>query len=540
MRRVVPANTQWPWQTLTSPGQTMQPQVAESSALRLRWVSVMCAALTVVSVTLQAHLQPEFAALLKTPVLLALELLVLLMSLGILAIQRFRLLSPLAILHVGLAFEVVVAAAISYSETALPIPVDRPFFGTTKLALWIGVAGVLIPTRPWIRFVTALVCASTWPASYSLNVYLGLVTPLPLSRLLMWIYLPYLMAFVSLALSRRLFRMESAVQHAREVGSYQLVAPIGAGGMGEVWRASHRMLARDAAIKIIRSDLLLLRPEHESSVMRKRFALEASTIATLQSPHTVYLYDFGISEDGSPYYVMELLDGLSLQVLIDKFGPQPAARVVHILRQACDSLEEAHRRGLVHRDIKPNNLFTCAVGLKYDFVKVLDFGLVKQTTRQTSLLLTEKGTTAGTPAYMAPEVAMGHGRIDGRVDIYSLGCVAYFLLTGELVFDRKTATAMAMAHVMAAPAPPSQRSELPIPPRLDEIVMSCLAKTPESRPQSAGKLARLLESIEGLPEWTQEDAAAWWQANLPPSCSYRAARQIVTSPRSVPSPHLPR
>ena len=196
-----------------------------------------------------------------------------------------------------------------------------------------------------------------------------------------------------------------------------------------------------------------------------------------------------------------------------------------MLRQVCGSLDEAHRRGLVHRDIKPNNIFACMVGLEYDFMKVLDFGLVKNVSHKETLHLTATGATAGTPAYMAPEVAMGEEEVDGRVDIYSLGCVAYFLLTGSLVFDEKTATAAAMAHVQKVPVPLSQRSEVSVPPRLESIVLRCLAKRPEERPQSAQELDRLLASVSGVPEWTQENASEWWQAYLPVSSSYRTPRQ---------------
>jgi serine/threonine-protein kinase len=170
------------------------------------------------------------------------------------------------------------------------------------------------------------------------------------------------------------------------------------------------------------------------------------------------------------------------------------------------------------------------VGIEYDFIKVLDFGLVKNISRQETLQLTEPGVTAGTPAYMAPEVAMGEESIDGRVDIYALGCVAYFLLTGSAVFDEKTATATALAHVNKTPMPPSTRSEVPIPPELESFVLRCLAKKPEQRPRSAVELRRLLEAITE-PEWTQESAETWWQTYLPISCSYRTARQ----PRPAPS-----
>ncbi|MBL8292489.1 MAG: serine/threonine protein kinase [Bryobacterales bacterium] len=512
-------------QTDSAAKHTLAPQMVEAAVSRLGWISLICAAIIGFAVYLEGRLQPEVGELLKDPKLLSVLLFVLLAAFGINAVARYRLLSPLAILNLGLAFEIVVAAAISFSETAMPRTSDSPVLGASKVALWIGVVGLLIPNKPWIKFVTALACATSWPLAYVLSLYLYGYDPLSWNRLVIWIHLPYVMAFVNYGISRRMWHMENAVQKARELGSYELVSMIGTGGMGEVWRARHRMLARDAAIKVIRADLMLLQPGYESDITRRRFAQEAHAIASLQSPHTVYLYDFGISENGSFYYVMELLDGISLQALVDRFGPLPASRVIHVLRQVCDSLEEAHRRGLVHRDIKPNNLFVCMVGIEYDFLKVLDFGLVKNVSRTETLQLTAPGVTAGTPAYMAPEVALGEESIDGRTDIYGLGCVAYFLLTGSPVFNEKTATATTMAHVQKTPVPPSRRSEVPIPPQLESLVLRCLAKRPELRPQSALELSQLLAAITDVPEWTQESAERWWQTYLPVSCAYRTARQ---------------
>ncbi len=525
MKQVVRASTPGAVQLDSAEKQTFAPQMVEAAVLRLRWISLACAAITGLAVYLEARLQPEVSEQLKDPVHTLVLLFAVLTAAGINAVARYRLLSPLAILNLGLGFELVVAAAISFSETALPTSPQSPVLGASKVALWIGVVGLLIPNKPWVKFLTALAAATTWPLAYVLNLHLHGYDPLPWNRLLIWIHLPYLMAFVNYGISRRMWHMEKAVEKARDLGSYQLVSLIGTGGMGEVWRARHRMLARDAAIKVIRADLMMLQPGYESDIARKRFGQEAQAIASLQSPHTVYLHDFGMSEDGSFYYVMELLDGISLQVLVDKFGPQPASRVIHIVRQVCDSLEEAHRRGLIHRDIKPNNIFVCTVGIEYDYLKVLDFGLVKNVSRKESLHLTATGVTAGTPAYMAPEVALGEESIDGRVDIYGLGCVAYFLLTGSPVFDEKTATATTMAHVQKTPAPPSERCELPIPPALETLILRCLAKRPDQRPQSALELKRLLGAITNVPEWTQESAERWWQTYLPVSCSYRTARQ---------------
>ncbi len=265
---------------------------------------------------------------------------------------------------------------------------------------------------------------------------------------------------------------------------------------------------------------MITQPGYRSDVTRTRFKREAQAIASLQCPHTVYLFDFGIAQNGSFYYVMELLDGISLQMLVDKFGPQPASRVIHFLRQVCESLEEAHQKGLIHRDIKPSNIFACNLGLEYDFVKILDFGLVKNISPHETGNLTMTGIVAGTPGYISPEIAMGEGAIDGRVDIYALGCVAYFLLTGAPVFEDKTPTAVVLAHVQKLPSPPSARSEMQVPASVDEIILRCLAKKPEDRPHSARELGDLLAKLP-VSEWGREDAADWWQTYLPASSTYR-------------------
>lgn len=525
MERICCANT-----PLTDGGSaprtpTLAPTVAEGAAVRLGWVAFICASVSALSFLLQRWLQPEMAELLSNPVFSLTWLFVIFVSLAFGFAQRYRLVAPLTLLNLGLGFEVLVAFAMSFSETGVQLPADGAVLGMPKVALWIVVVGLLIPNKPGRKLTTALISASTWPLAYYLNLWWRDFEPLPANRLAMWMYMPYIMAVATYAISKRIYMMEIAVEKARELGSYDMVSPIGKGGMGEVWRARHRMLAREAAIKVIRSELMVAQSGRQAEITRRRFSREAAAIASLQSPHTVYLFDFGISQDGSFYYVMELLDGVSLEVLVEKFGPQPAGRVIHFLRQACESLEEAHRMGLIHRDVKPSNLFTCRVGLEYDFVKVLDFGLVKNLSPRETMHLTMDGTSAGTPAYMAPETAMGETDIDGRVDIYGLGCVAYFLLTGSPVFEEKTPTATALAHVQKEPVPPSERSEIPIPADLERVVLRCLAKKPEDRPHSAQELGRQLAACAAPAAWTREDAAEWWQIHLPESSSYRVARQ---------------
>jgi len=227
----------------------------------------------------------------------------------------------------------------------------------------------------------------------------------------------------------------------------------------------------------------------------------------------VELYDFGVTEDGVFYYVMELLDGIDLETLVKKFGPQPPARVVRILRQVCRSLSDAHRHGMVHRDIKPTNIFLCRMGNEYDFAKVLDFGLVKVLDENETL--TNAGATTGTPAYMAPELALGSPNLDGRTDLYGLGCVAYWLVTGKLVFEEKGAAPMMLAHVQKAPVRPSSRSEFAVPASLDEAIMMCLAKQPGGRPGSAEALARLLDRCDDVGSWSADEAEQWWRTNIP-------------------------
>jgi serine/threonine-protein kinase len=248
----------------------------------------------------------------------------------------------------------------------------------------------------------------------------------------------------------------------------------------------------------------------------RRFEREAQTIASLRSPHTVDLFDFGVAEDGSFYYVMELLEGLDADTLVRRFGPVPANRAIHVLRQVCHSLSEAEARGLVHRDIKPANVFLCRYGEDHDFVKVLDFGLVKSLPdpRASGPQLTGEHAVQGTPSFMAPEQAMGQTDLDSRADVYSTGCVAYWLLTGQTVFQAENAMELLVHHVHTLPVAPSTRTESHIPPALDELILSCLEKDPDARPSSAKELARRLEALDIEP-WTEEDAREWWRTAQP-------------------------
>jgi serine/threonine-protein kinase len=325
-------------------------------------------------------------------------------------------------------------------------------------------------------------------------------------------------------------------ESARELGQYRLLDVIGSGGMGEVWRAEHRTLERPVAIKLIRPERLAGRGRSAQEALA-RFEREAKATAALRSPHTVAVHDFGAAEDGSLYYVMELLEGYDLETLVRRFGPVPAGRAIRILRQVCHSLEDAHRAGLVHRDIKPPNILVCRYGQELDFVKVLDFGLVKPSglALPGEARLTGEGFIPGTPEYLSPESARGDDEVDWRADIYSLGCVAHWMLAGRHVFEASSPIRMALHHVETAPAPFSADSGGAIPPPLERIVLDCLAKDPRHRPQTAGELSERLDALSLERLWTRRDAEAWWRDHQP-SGPVESQPTLERTPKVVPPP----
>jgi serine/threonine-protein kinase len=254
----------------------------------------------------------------------------------------------------------------------------------------------------------------------------------------------------------------------------------------------------------------LIRSDAAAGTGRQRFEREAQATAALRSPHTVEVYEFGVSEGGEIYYVMELLDGFDVEHLVTASGPQPAARVVGWLRQACHSLYEAHQAGIIHRDIKPANLFVCRYGQDHDFLKVLDFGLATLAPAfdAKEAMLTGENKVMGTPAYMPPEAATGKSPVDARSDLYALGCVAYFALTGKRPFEADSAVEMILGHVDKEPVPPSEVAEVDIPKALESLVLECMAKDPADRPQSARELR---DRLDDLPVWSDDQARDWWQ-----------------------------
>ena len=248
------------------------------------------------------------------------------------------------------------------------------------------------------------------------------------------------------------------------------------------------------------------------------------------------LYDFGVTEDGRLYYVMELLDGLDLDGLVRQHGPLPAERVVHLLRQVCAALQDAHGNGLVHRDIKPANVVVSRAGTTFDFVKVLDFGLVKLDSPRAgkdAINLSAEDSWSGTPGYMAPEVVLGAADTDHRVDLYALGCVAYWLLTGTMVFEGENAMQVMMKHAQAEPKRPSDRIDLPIPAALEALVMECLEKDPARRPASAEVVRNRLDAVPLPSEWTAERAEQWWAMHRPIPGDARPPRMCCCRTKGV-------
>ncbi len=416
-------------------------------------------------------------------------------------------LAPKRLLAVGLAYEVVVAFAISIGDHLQPLSSERPLETLSWVCVWIVVFPLIVPAPERWACVAGVLAASTWPLGYWVGLALG-NAPAPLRIVVMNSLENYLAVAIAWFATR-------AIQRLQELGCYHLEEKLDHGGMGEIWRARHRMLARPVAVKLIRPELLGVKTPVEAASLIGRFQREAEATAALHSPHTVALHDFGVTPEGVFYYVMDLLEGLDLESLVKRFGPVPPARAVHLLMQACDSLAEAHAVGLIHRDVKPANLIACHWGLKWDFVKVLDFGLVKTTWKMgEDEQLTTDGAITGTPAFMAPEAAIGEQSVDSRVDLYGLGCVAYWLLTGERVFAGRTPVEVLLHHVKSPPVPPSQRTQQAIPARLEELILACLAKEPDRRPPSAEWLAGELAECVKDPPWTPVRAREWWEENV--------------------------
>ena len=308
----------------------------------------------------------------------------------------------------------------------------------------------------------------------------------------------------SALISRTLYTLTKSAHKAKRLGNYLIHDEIGKGGMGHVFLAQHSLMCRPTAVKVMQAG------DGTEPTALARFEREVKLSATLTHPNTITIFDVGRTPERSLYYAMEYLEGLDLQGLVDRFGPLPPARATYILKQACGSLAEAHSREIIHRDIKPSNIFLTRRGGLYDYVKVLDFGLAKQVKEEETTAITQSGLLFGTPRYLAPETVYGNEKIDGRSDLYCLGGVAYFLLTGQPPFTAESSVEVVVDHVKTIPKRPSEVSETPISAELDDIVMKCLEKKPADRYQTAGNLEAALEAIPFDEPWSRAKAEEWW------------------------------
>jgi eukaryotic-like serine/threonine-protein kinase len=451
------------------------------------------------------------------------------LSLALFLYVRYSHHTPQVKSDVGLVSMILNAVLIALLNSWATRPSAR-VLELSWITILVLVYAMTAPSTPRRTLAASLVAASMDPLAVWLAHLGGEPVPSPLQTMV--VFMPnFSCAVVATLSSNALHRLGRDIRRAREMGRYELLELLGHGGMGEVWRAQHRMLAREAAIKLVRPELLGASSSGEAKLIVQRFEREARATAALSSPHTIRIFDFGTTDAGIFYYVMELLAGRDLESLVREFGPIPPDRALFLLRQVCHSLADAHARGLVHRDIKPANIYACRMGLEYDFVKVLDFGLVKFAGKAAiqQTLMTAEHTTTGTPAYMAPEIILGESEVDRRADVYALGCVAYYLLTGQLVFEADTPMKMFLHHVQTPPTPPSQRVEVRIPPELDALVLACLEKDPAKRPQDASELFRIAHDCRTCESWDNDRARQWWEKHL----------LELTGPLTLPGPPQP-
>ncbi len=427
-------------------------------------------------------------------------------------VTRIRKLKPQYAHDLGYAYLIVLSLLLGLLRHASGWPAPELVRQVSPVALPILAFGALIPAAPRTSVGTLFGAACMDPLAFAMARSSD-PTP-PFADLLLLFSSPFVAAFVAYEVARGAHRLSEGIVKAREVGSYRLVERLGVGGMAEVWRADHRLLARPAAVKLIRPKILVDHGPAEAERLLRLFLREARTTASLGSPHTIVLYDFGTTREGAFYYVMELLNGVDLKSLVERFGPQAPERTAYLLRQVCHSLAEAHDRDFVHRDVKPGNIFTCELGGDFDFAKVLDFGLVLDR-HPTAAELEDERRFVGTPAIMAPEMVRFQAPVDRRADLYALGCVGYWLLTGKRVFEAETRHDMLVMHAHQRPVLPSVRSGQKLHAELEAVIMGCLEKNPDRRPQTARELRDQLDALTFEHPWTEERAALWWRHHRP-------------------------
>jgi tRNA A-37 threonylcarbamoyl transferase component Bud32 len=382
----------------------------------------------------------------------------------------------------------------------------RSALGDAALSRSNGSGGVLL--EPYVNYRGARVIGAwRWLADERLGVAVEVDADEaygPLESLQLAFGGLFVLVLVSMtaAASTSLWALRTRMREARRVGQYEIERPIGEGGMSHVYLGHHATLKRPAAVKV-------LKPHLATDEAVARFRREAQLCSQLTHPNTVEIYDYGTTRDGRWYYAMEYLEGFSIDEVVRRSGPMPVARVVSVLLQACGSLAEAHARGWVHRDVKPQNLLLCARGGAHDVVKVLDFGIVKQVRNPDTRDITQYSRILGTPLYMAPERLRDPADADARADVYALGAVAWFALAGRPAFEAQTEHDI-VYRVMNEPAPALSAAVEGVPPELDALVASCLAKDRADRPGGIEAVQEILARLAREHPWTQAQARAWW------------------------------
>ncbi len=511
------------------PASGLAPDLLARSARRLRILALLYAFVFFMAGIFPALLTPADRALFANFIFWApagISIAIALLVAGLTRSQRL----PLAwVMHIALAFQVASSFGIAAAEFLDLTGFDASQrVGLSWVAVWSLLFTVVVPSPPRKAAIATLASVSSVPVVVAFALTNHPLPGLTPAKFFFGLVFPYLLvALMAYVGARVVYGLGKEVTRARELGGYRLIERLGSGGMGEVWRAEHQLLARPAAIKLVRSDALGTSDARRHHELQERFGREARATASMRSPHTIELYDFGIANDGTFYYVMELLDGFDLETLVKRFGPIPAEHAIRLLTQVCHSLGEAHANGLIHRDIKPANVYVCRYGREVDFVKVLDFGMVKSQRERddADTQLTGDNAVAGTPAILAPEQVLGSRQIDGRTDLYAVGCVAYWLITGQQVFTGRTAMETMVQHAQSVPVAPSVRTEMDVPPALDHVVLSCLAKNPDDRPASADALAEALASIPTRASWTTLRAREWWDRHHPVQAASRAVEE---------------
>jgi eukaryotic-like serine/threonine-protein kinase len=501
------------------------PAVRRLAGIALVTAAVLAAYLGCLMVFMPRH-EPPWRD--RWPTLMGLMLGGICVSLALYGVTRIKSVRPAAVLDLGYVYLFLLTLLLGLIRHAYPWAATEIMRQVSPVVIPILAFGALIAAPPKKALMVSFGAAAMDPLAYAMMRSPG--HALDIEEIVFLLASPFLAALIAQRISVVVHRLSEGIVKAREVGSYSLVERLGVGGMAEVWRANHRMLARPAAVKLIRPKVLVDYGPQDSERLLRLFTREARTTASLRSPHTIQLYDFGISREGAFYYVMELLDGIDLKTLVERYGPQPSERVAHLLLQACHSLEEAHAKNFVHRDVKPANIYTCHYGLEYDFVKVLDFGLVLDR-HPTAEELEDEHRFVGTPAVMAPEMVRFQAPVDARADIYALGVVGYWLLTGKRVFDAETRHDLLVMHAHQKPIRPSKRVPLTIHEGLEALVMTCLEKNPNRRPQTAHELKDSLAALRFEHPWTEERCALWWMKNL----ERRSSR--IPPPPKVPEIH---